>query len=139
MMQNKQKKERQEKQSKRTKKKLRIRKKIQGHDARPRLTIYKSKKNLYAQLIDDDAGNTLCSASTLEVEFRETEKAKSTKKTSKKETYRTKEYAKKLGELLAKRAKEKKIQKLVFDRNGYHYHGQIQVLADQIRENGLEF
>lgn len=144
-MQNKQSKELQKKQRNRKKKKLRIRKKIQGHSTRPRLTVYKSKKNLYVQLIDDEAGYTLCSASTLEKEFRRIEldqdkqTTKKPKKTNKKETYCTKEHAKKLGELLAKRAEEKKIQQLVFDRNGYQYHGQIQVLADQIREKGFRF
>ncbi|HLD71902.1 MAG TPA: 50S ribosomal protein L18 [Candidatus Peribacteraceae bacterium] len=102
--------------------KRRIRSRIRGTAARPRLTVYRSLKQLSVQLVDDDAGNTLVAASTREV------KAKLTK-----------DGAKKLGTLVAKKAKEAKIDTVVFDRNAYKYHGRIQALADAAREGGLQF
>ena len=117
-----------EKKNKRLRRKIRIRKKIRGTSERPRLTVYRSLKYIYAQIIDDEAGHTLVAASTLEKELRE--KLKSTKDI---------EAAKTVGELIAKRALEKGIEKVVFDRNGYKYHGRVKALADAAREAGLKF
>ena len=108
----------------RFKKKMRIRKDITGTTARPRLTVYKSLSHMYAQLIDDSVGRTLVSCSSVEKELA----GKSNK-----------EGAKALGALLAKRAQEKNIKDVVFDRNGYRYHGKVKELADSAREAGLKF
>ena|ERR1017187_9516383 len=108
----------------RFKKKMRIRKDVLGSIERPRLTVFKSTNHLYAQLIDDGAGRTLVSASTLE-----TEVGGRSNKTS----------AKKLGSVVAKRAVEKNITNVVFDRNGYRYHGKIKEIAEAAREAGLKF
>ncbi|MBI1812182.1 50S ribosomal protein L18 [Candidatus Peregrinibacteria bacterium] len=102
--------------------KRRIRARIRGTKDRPRLSVYRSLTGMTVQLIDDNAGRTLLAASTREA------KAKLTK-----------EGAKKLGALVAKKAKEAKIPSIVFDRNGYKYHGRIQALADAAREGGLQF
>lgn len=108
----------------RSKKKFRIRKKVFGQPDRPRLTVFKSLKHMYAQIVDDLAGKTLVAASTRE-------KSLSGKS--------GKEAAKIVGQEVAKRALDKKIESVVFDRNGYQYHGKIQVLADAAREVGLKF
>jgi large subunit ribosomal protein L18 len=108
----------------RFKKKMRIRKDISGTTVRPRLTVYKSLSHIYAQLIDDSAGRTLVACSSVEKDFG----AKSNK-----------DGAKALGTTIAKRALEKSIQNVVFDRNGYRYHGKIKELADAAREAGLKF
>jgi large subunit ribosomal protein L18 len=108
----------------RFKKKMRIRKEISGTTERPRMSIFKSLSHLYVQLIDDTAGRTLASCSTLEKEFG----GKSNK-----------EAAKKMGGFIAKRAKEKNISAVVFDRNGYRYHGKVKEVADSAREAGLKF
>jgi ribosomal protein L18, bacterial type len=100
-----------------------IRGKVSGVAECPRLTVFRSNKQIYAQLIDDTTGTTLAAASSLKM----TEKA--TKK----------EVAKKVGELIAKNAKEAGIQAVVFDRNGYLYHGRIKELADAARKSGLKF
>ena len=100
-------------------KKLRIRKKIKGDANRPRFTIYRSLTSLYAQLIDDEQGKTLCSASV---------KGK-----------KNKEVATKLGEMIAINAAKVNITKVVFDRNGYKYHGVVKLIADSAREKGLQF
>ncbi|GFP77854.1 MULTISPECIES: 50S ribosomal protein L18 [Clostridium] len=105
---------------------LRVRKKVFGTSARPRLSVYRSEKNIYAQIIDDVNAVTLASASTLDKEF--TAKAGSNK-----------EAAKFVGELVAKRAAEKGITEVVFDRGGYVYHGRVQELANGAREAGLKF
>ena len=110
----------------RIKRHYRIRNKISGTAERPRLSVYRSLNNIYAQLIDDVAGVTLASASTLSPEFG-------------KKNGGNVEAAKAVGELLAKRAKEAKITKVTFDRGGYQYHGRVKALADAARENGLEF
>lgn len=115
-----------DRQEKREKRHLRVRKKISGTQERPRLSVYRSEKNIYAQIIDDVAGKTLISASTLDKEFGEAVGS-------------NKEAAKKVGELIAKRALDKGIKSVVFDRGGYIYHGRIQELADGAREAGLEF
>ncbi|MDR3186201.1 MAG: 50S ribosomal protein L18 [Christensenellaceae bacterium] len=111
----------------RKKRHLRIRKNIKGTGAIPRLNVYRSLNNIYAQIIDDVIGNTLVSASTLEK--TETTKEKTTKVDD----------AKFVGEMIAKRAIEKGINKVVFDRSGYLYTGRVQAVADGARNGGLEF
>ena len=103
----------------------RVRTKISGTAERPRLCVYRSNTNLYVQVIDDVAGNTLVSASTLDKEV--------------KTKYANKEAAKEVGALIAKRALEKNIKDVVFDRGGFIYQGKIQALADAAREAGLKF
>jgi len=110
----------------RKKRHARVRAKLSGTATRPRLNVYRSNTNIYAQLIDDLNGVTLASASTLEKEL-------SLNSTSNVEA------AQKVGELIAKRAVEKGYSSVVFDRGGYLYHGRIKALADAARENGLEF
>ena len=103
----------------------RIRAKISGTAARPRLDVFRSNANIYAQIIDDDNGVTLLSASTLDKEF---------------EGYGgNKEAAKAVGTMIAKRALERGITEVVFDRGGYVYHGRVQALAEAAREGGLKF
>ena len=103
----------------------RVRRKISGTAERPRLCVYRSNTNLYVQVIDDVAGKTLVSASTLDKEV--------------KTKYANKEAAKEVGALIAKRALEKNIKDVVFDRGGFIYQGKIQALADAAREAGLKF
>ena len=102
----------------------RVRRKISGTAECPRLNVFRSNKNIYAQLIDDVAGVTLVSASTLEKDVKGNSKT---------------EKAAFVGETIAKRAVEKVITEVVFDRGGYLYHGRVQALADAARENGLKF
>ena len=104
---------------------LRVRNKVSGTADRPRLCVFRSNSNLYAQIIDDVAGNTLVQASTLDKEVK-------TKLSNK-------EAAKEVGSLVAKRALEKNIKEVVFDRGGYIYHGVIKELAEAAREGGLTF
>ena len=104
---------------------IRVRTKISGTAERPRLCMYRSNTNIYAQIIDDVAGTTLVSASTLD-------KSVKTK-------HANCEAAKEVGALIAKRASEKKIKTVVFDRSGYIYHGVVKALAEAAREGGLEF
>ena len=103
----------------------RVRTKISGTAERPRLCVYRSNTNLYVQVIDDVAGVTLVSASTLDKEV--------------KTKYANKEAAKEVGALIAKRALEKNIKDVVFDRGGYIYHGVVKELADAARNGGLNF
>ncbi|MBT2683729.1 MULTISPECIES: 50S ribosomal protein L18 [Bacillaceae] len=103
----------------------RVRAKLSGTEARPRLNVFRSNKHIYAQLIDDVKGVTLASASTLDKEVNV--------------EGNNLEAAKQIGELIAKRAVEKGYKSVVFDRGGYLYHGRVQALADAARENGLEF
>jgi large subunit ribosomal protein L18 len=110
----------------RERRKKRIKKKIQGTLARPRLCIYKSNRYIYAQIIDDLRGITLVSASSL---AREKER----------KNYKSVEVARKVGEELGKLAIKKGIKKIVFDRSGYPYHGRIKALAEGVREQGVEF
>jgi len=110
----------------RKKRHARIRAKISGTPERPRLNVFRSNQHIYAQLIDDTKGITLASASTLEKDLD----LESTKNI---------EAAKKVGELIAKRALEKGYKKVVFDRGGYLYHGRVKALAEAAREAGLEF
>jgi large subunit ribosomal protein L18 len=109
--------------------KIKIRKKISGTAERPRMTVYRSLSQIYSQLIDDVEGKTLVSASTLSKEV--VEQVKTAKgKTNK---------SKLVGALLAKKALENNISSVVFDRNGYRYHGRVKALADAAREAGLKF
>ncbi len=103
----------------------RVRNKISGTPERPRLCIFRSNNNLYVQVIDDVAANTLVSASTLDKEV--------------KEKHANKQAAKEVGALIAKRALEKNIKEVVFDRGGYIYHGVVKELAEAAREAGLVF
>ena len=108
----------------RLKRHRRIRGKISGPSERPRLSIFRSNKNIYAQLIDDVAGVTLASASTLDENVSDATKV---------------EQAAAVGKAIAEAAKAKNISTVVFDRSGYLYHGRVQALADAARENGLDF
>ncbi len=116
------------KNSVRKKRHMRMRNKISGTTARPRVNVYRSSNHIYAQVIDDTAGVTLVAASSLE----ETVKGQ-VKSTG------TKEAAAVVGKLVGERAKEKGIETITFDRGGYIYHGRIQALADGLREAGLKF
>lgn len=107
---------------------IRIRNKIVGTQERPRLSIYKSNKHIYAQIIDDLAACTLLSCSTLEPGIKKDIKA----------TW-TKDSAKKIGELIAKSALQKGIKKVVFDRGGNQYHGKVLAFAEGARAEGLDF
>jgi len=109
--------------------KQRIRKIVAGTSERPRLTIYRSLKHIYAQIVDDSAGNTLVAASTRSKELRD--KLKATKLPV--------SASKLVGVSLAQKALERNIDKVVFDRNGYRYHGNVKALADGAREGGLKF
>lgn len=104
----------------------RVRKNISGTSERPRLNVFRSLNNIYAQVIDDMSGNTIVSASSLELK-------------GKVQSTGNKEAAKEVGKLVAERAKEKGIEAVVFDRGGYIYHGRIKELAEGARENGLKF
>jgi large subunit ribosomal protein L18 len=112
----------------RLKRKMRVRKKINGSPERPRLCVFRSNKHIYAQIIDDAKGATLVAASTLTPEYKQMQAA--TGKVGP---------AQRVGELLANKAKAQGISKVVFDRNGYIYHGRIRALADAAREAGLDF
>ena len=105
--------------------KMRIRRKVSGTAARPRLAVFRSLKYIYAQVIDDASGKTIASASS-----REQDSASKGANAA---------AAKAVGALIAKKAKDKGITQVVFDRGGYIYHGNIKALADAARENGLEF
>ena len=109
----------------RTRRHIRVRRKISGTAERPRLCVYRSNNNIYAQIIDDVAGKTLVQASTLDKEV--------------KTKHSNKAAAKEVGTLIAKRATEKKITEIVFDRSGYIYHGVVKELAEAAREGGLKF
>jgi large subunit ribosomal protein L18 len=112
----------------RERRKFRIRHKISGSAERPRLTVFRSASHIYAQVIDDSAGATLAAASTLSPDL----------KSAVGEADKT-EAAKKVGALIAKICAERNIGQVVFDRNGYLYHGRIKALADAAREAGLNF
>ena len=116
------------KEQSRIKRHQRIRKRLQGTGEKPRLSVYKSLNHIYAQLIDDTAGKTLLSASTLEKDIRTAVKHGGNL-----------EAAKKVGASLAQKALGKKITTVVFDRAGYRYHGCVKALADAAREQGLKF
>ena len=110
----------------RTRRHARLRKKVAGSTARPRLVVNRSSRHMVAQLIDDVAGHTLAAASTLEADVRALDGDKKAK-------------AAKVGELLAARAREAGVTAVVFDRGGYLYHGRVKALADGAREGGLKF
>jgi large subunit ribosomal protein L18 len=110
----------------RTRRHFRLRKKVSGTTQRPRLVVSRSARHISAQLVDDSVGHTLASASTLEADVRAVAGDKSAK-------------ARKVGELVAERAKAAGVDKIVFDRGGDSYHGRIAALADGAREGGLEF
>jgi large subunit ribosomal protein L18 len=107
---------------------VRIRQKVRGSQARPRLAIFKSGRHIYAQVIDDASGTTLAHASSLDAPLKKEEKNGANVGT-----------ARRVGKLVADRAKEKGIARVVFDRGGYIYHGKVKALADAAREGGLEF
>lgn len=107
---------------------FRVRKKVSGVPEKPRLNVYKSVKHMYAQIIDDYSGRTLIAASTMDKELK-----------GKIGAGGNSEAAKTVGALVARRAAEKGIKKVVFDRGGYLYHGRVKALADAAREGGLEF
>jgi large subunit ribosomal protein L18 len=109
----------------RLKRHKRVRAKVSGTPERPRLNVFRSEKHIYAQIIDDVNGVTLCSASTVEKDFEG--------------RGNNKEAARKVGMTVAERAKAKGIDTVVFDRGGYIYHGRVQELAEGAREGGLEF
>ncbi len=115
----------QEKQGRRKRRKLHIRKTIIGTPKRPRLSVYRSNKHLYAQAIDDTESTTITSVSNVEADY--------------KELANNVENAKKLGKVIGERLMEKKIDRIVFDRNGYLYHGIVKGIADGAREAGLKF
>lgn len=106
----------------------RVRKKISGSADKPRLNVYRSNQNIYAQIIDDITGNTLIAASTLDASVKEQVSSTSNK-----------EAAKLVGQLVAKKALEKGIENVTFDRGGYLYHGRVKELAEGAREAGLKF
>lgn len=107
---------------------VRIREKLRGSSARPRLAVFKSGRHIYAQLIDDASGKTLVHASSLDEGLKKEGAAAANVAT-----------AKRVGKLVADRAREKGIAQVVFDRGGYIYHGKVKALADAAREGGLEF
>jgi large subunit ribosomal protein L18 len=107
---------------------LRIRKKLSGKPERPRLAVFRSQAHIYAQVIDDEQGKTLCAASSVDKDLR-----------AKSKTGANVAAAKAVGALIATRAKEKGIEAVVFDRGGFQYHGRVKALADAAREAGLKF
>jgi large subunit ribosomal protein L18 len=108
----------------RARRKLRIRKKISGTTERPRLTVFRSNNQIYAQVVDDSHGATLAHATSLQIEKNEVNKS---------------QVAEQVGEAIAQLCVSKGIKQVVFDRNGYIYHGRVKALADGARKGGLEF
>ena len=106
---------------------LRVRKRVAGTTQRPRLAVFRSLNHIYAQVIDDSQGATLAAASSLDTDLRGTVKGGHV------------DAAKAVGKLIAERAREKGVEKVVFDRGGFQYHGRVQQLADAAREGGLQF
>ena len=106
----------------------RIRKTVSGTADRPRLAVHFSGKNIYAQVIDDEAGRTIAAATTTEKVFKSEKGIRANAAT-----------AVKIGKLVAERAREKQVEKVVFDRGGFLYHGKVKALADAAREGGLQF
>jgi large subunit ribosomal protein L18 len=115
------------KEATRVKRKLGVRKRVEGDQERPRMTIFRSARHIYAQIINDATGTTLVQASSLDKSIRDALKGK-----------KTSDAAKEIGKAVATRAKAKGISSVVFDRNGYRYHGRIAAIADGAREGGLE-
>ena len=110
----------------RSKRKMRIRKKVSGDQERPRLTVFRSATHIYAQIINDETGKTLCQASTVDKAIRDSLKDK-----------KKSDAAKEVGKAIAERAKKAGVAAVVFDRNGFRYHGRIAAVADGAREGGL--
>ena len=110
----------------RARRKRRVRKKIYGTPDKPRLSVFRSNRHIYAQIIDDIDGRTLVSVSTIEKDFSSSDKSKM-------------EVASDAGRILAERARDKEIKRVVFDRGGNLYHGRVKALADGAREGGLVF
>lgn len=115
-------------QVRRERRQRRVRAKISGTPARPRLNVFRSARHIFAQIIDDSKGHTLVAASTLDSEVRANAKQ-----------WNKKDEAKAVGKLLAQRARAKGLKQVVFDRGGYQYHGRVKSLAEGSREGGLEF
>lgn len=113
----------------RTKRKKRVRKKVRGTPESPRLSVFRSSKNIYAQIIDDTVSKTLVDASSLSKDITDEIRKKG----------RNKEGAVSIGKLIAEKAVKSGIKKVVFDRNGFLYHGRVKALAEAAREGGLEF
>jgi large subunit ribosomal protein L18 len=112
----------------RLKRHLRVRKKVEGTQERPRLSLFKSARHIYAQVIDDEAGRTLAAASSLSLQMLQGGKVGDKK-----------ERAKAVGKMVAEAAMKADVRKVVLDRGGYRYHGRVKALADSAREAGLEF
>jgi large subunit ribosomal protein L18 len=112
------------KEQRRLRRRRRVRAKVRGTAERPRLSVYRSNRGVFAQLIDDTSGRTLAAANWIEADLRD---------------LKASEQARKAGELIAKRAKDAGIEACVFDRGGYQYHGRVKALAEGAREGGLEF
>jgi len=106
----------------------RVRRKVRGSDTTPRLSIYRSLHHIYAQVISDDSGQTLAAASTLTPDLRDALKSK-----------RNADAAKNVGKAIAQKCLDKGIKEVIFDRNGFLYHGRLKALADAAREAGLKF
>jgi large subunit ribosomal protein L18 len=119
---------RKEKEEARRKRKRRVSSKVRGSAEQPRLCVFKSSRHIYAQLIDDLRGQTLAAASSQDPELKEIERGKKKMTT-----------ARRVGALIATKALAKQVQKVVFDRNGFLYHGRVKALADAAREQGLNF
>ena len=109
--------------------KIRVRKKVRGTSERPRLSVFRTSRHIYAQIIDDDNARTLIGASSLKPDIRKKLQNQGGNKKG----------AAMVGEFIAKSAQEKGIKRVVFDRNGFLYHGRVKVLAEAAREHGLEF
>jgi large subunit ribosomal protein L18 len=110
--------------ARRLKRRRRVRAKVRGSAERPRVSVFRSNRGIFAQLVDDDAGRTLASVSWTEADLR---------------SLKPMEQAKRVGELLAERAKAAGVETAVFDRGGYKYHGRVKALAEGAREGGLNF
>ena len=110
--------------AKRLKRRRRVRAKVRGTAARPRISVFRSNRGIFAQLIDDDSGRTLAAVNWTEADLR---------------TLKPMDQARKAGELLADRAKAAGVESVVFDRGGYQYHGRVKALAEGAREGGLDF
>lgn len=121
------------KQAKRQRRHKRIKAKISGIKDCPRLCVFRSHSHIYAQLIDDDKKKVICSVNDLKV------KASKAKSSDKEEMSQKRQLAFKVGKMIAEKALEKKIAKVVFDRGGYKYHGRIKAVAEGAREGGLQF
>ncbi len=113
----------------RNRRKISIRKKISGTKEKPRISVYRSLKHIYAQVIDDVSEHTLVSASTLQPEFKE----------QKKDKMKSAEQAFLIGKILAQKCNERNIKNVCFDRNGFKYHGRVKALAEGARKGGLNF